>query len=297
MTTLSIRMPVLAVATAFTALAAPHAEAADTLNLYAGPKGGVYYAVGQTIAAASDTSRLSIRVIESKGSWDNLGAIANGVCTAGIVQGDALAAFARSNPAEARSIRRAAPLHREYVHAICNRRSGVTNLYDIKDDNKHPVEVGETGSGSWITWQNFVSVNAAYDKVPKQYEGGMVAAGAVADGHGPACMVYVAGLHAGTVNQINDQYGDALALVPATGSVFRSAKDERGDALYEMQDIPAGTYPKLQPSGWVYGTKAVEVPTQRAVLAVNPEVAGENFQLLMDAVGKARSKIRADTGE
>ena len=48
----------------------------------------------------------------------------------------------------------------------------------------------------------------------------------------------------------------------------------------------------------LYGTKAVEVPTQRAVVVVNREALGSaNFAALMDAVSKARAKILADSGE
>ena len=276
------------------------ASAAETLTLCTGDKTGVYYGVGQTIAAAADKNKLIIKVIETKGSWENMTLAAEGkMCQAAIVQGDAVLAFNREKGAEARSLRRAVALHREYVHAICNRQSDVSNLYDLKDDNQHPVAVGETGSGSWITWNNFISVNKEYEKVPRVYEGGQIAAGSVSSGSGgPACMLFVAGLRSSTMNKINDRYGDALKLVPATGAVFRNAKDEKGNPLYEMKDIPAGTYPNLQPSGWVYGTKAVEVPTQRAVLVVNPEAAGAaNYSELMEAIGKSRSTILSNAGE
>jgi hypothetical protein len=64
-----------------------------------------------------------------------------------------------------------------------------------------------------------------------------------------------------------------------------------------MEDVPAGTYDKLMPRGWI-GGKSVEVPTTRAVLIVNAAALGEQrFSLLMEAAGRARARILADAGE
>lgn len=287
---------------AATLLAGTHlghaARAAEEVAICTGGKSGVYYGAGQTIAAAADKSQVTIKPVETKGSWENLGLVAEGkTCKAAIVQSDAIPAFARARASDARVLTRASTLHREYVHALCNRRAGIDNLYYV--DAKHPVAVGESGSGSWVTFQNWISYDKdRYGVVPLVFEGGIIGAGLAAEGSAVSCMIYDVGLRSGDMNKINDRYGDQLMLVPATGRVFRDAKDERGNPLYEMLEIPSGTYPALQPAGMLYGTKAVEVPTQRAVVVVNREALGSaNFAALMDAVSKARAKILADSGE
>jgi TRAP-type uncharacterized transport system substrate-binding protein len=204
---------------------------AQGLSLCTGGRDGVYFTTGQSIAEAGGKS-LPIQVIATAGSWENLAAVADGTkCQAAIVQGDAITAFARTHGAEARMIRRAMPLYKEYAHVLCNRKAGVTDAYDLMDDNKRPLAVGAEGSGSWITEQNWAALNKAFEKVPTIPEGGQIAAGMVADGSGAACMLFVAGLHSAAINKINASYGDALIMVPATGRLFRNAVNERGDKL------------------------------------------------------------------
>ena len=238
-------------------------------------------------------------MVATAGSWENLQVVADGTrCQAAIVQGDAIVAFTRTHGGEARQIRRAMPLYREYAHVICNRKSGIGDAYDLMADNKHALAIGADGSGSWITEQNWAALNKDFARVPLLPEGGQIAAGDVADGAGPACMLFVAGLGSLAMNKIDAGYGDALALVPATGRLFRNAVNERGDPLYEMEDIPAGTYAHLQPRGLFGGSKAVEVPTVRAVLVVNAKALGDDqLAALMEAAGRARARILADVGE
>ena len=169
---------------AATLLAGTHlghaARAAEEVAICTGGKSGVYYGAGQTIAAA-DKSQVTIKPVETKGSWENLGLVAEGkTCKAAIVQSDAIPAFARARAADARVLTRASTLHREYVHALCNRRAGIDNLYYV--DAKHPVAVGESGSGSWVTFQNWINYDKdRYGVVPPAFEGGIIGAGLAAE--------------------------------------------------------------------------------------------------------------------
>lgn len=47
------------------------------------------------------------------------------------------------------------------------------------------------------------------------------------------------------------------------------AKDGRGKAVYDYSEIPAGTYTRIQPSGTVYGTKAVKTITVDALFVTS----------------------------
>ncbi|MGI4796928.1 MAG: TAXI family TRAP transporter solute-binding subunit [Janthinobacterium lividum] len=288
----------LTILAATSALFCAHAaHAADSIGLCTGTKDGLYFGAGQSIAQAGGKS-LGVTVIPSAGSWENLKAVADGTrCQAAIVQGDSLVAFARTNGGEARALRRATSLHKEYAHVICNRKSGISDAYDLMSDNKHPLAIGEEGGGSWITEQNWAALNKEFAKVPLIPEGGAIAAGMVADGNGASCMLYVSGLRSPAVSKINETYGAEMHLVPATGRLFRNAVNEKGEKLYEMEDIPAGTYSKLNPKG-TFGGGGVEVPTMRAVLVVNATALGQDrYTALMDAVGRARARILADAGE
>lgn len=274
------------------------ARAADPITVCTAGKDGLYYGAAQFLAQASGA--VKIIPLETAGSWQDLIWLAEGTkCQAAIVQGDSVVAFQRTHGAEARNLRRASALYREYVHVICNRKANVSGVYDLVKGDKKGLAVGADGSGGWITMQNWIAADKAFGKVPVLSEGGDAAAGMIADEGGEAsCMLFVAGLKTSAVNKINDQYGDAEKLVQATADVFSSAKDERGKPLYEMGEIPAGTYPKLQPTGMFGGSKGLSVPTERAVLVVNMDALGhDRFTMLMEALGKSRARIMAAGGE
>lgn len=225
-----------------------YASAANTIRLCTGAEGGVYHTAGKEIARMSSAS-LKIVVVESEGTLDNLDRMLNlpaddeNACDAMIGQPDGPVYLNRTSPARVKDIRQIASLHREYLHVLCNKESGVDDLGDLESDPfKYKLAIGEQGSGAWLIWQNLTAEDTDYAEVPVSSEGGIVALSSVSAGD-TTCMLIPAGLKNGTVTEADSNFGDTVQLVGANDRDFDDALDIKGKALYEYAKIPGSAYP------------------------------------------------------
>jgi TRAP-type uncharacterized transport system substrate-binding protein len=237
------------------ALSATFAQAKTEIRLCTGGESGVYYAAGREIAGIS-SKLIDVKVVETEGTLDNLERtldLAKGepdACDAMIGQPDGPVYLSRQSPASVRTLRQVGTLHREYLHVLCNKESGVDNLSDLESDpSSYSLAVGESGSGAWLLWQNFISEDEDYGEIPTTSEGGVLALSAVASGI-TTCMLVPAGLGNGTTKEADGVYGSDVILAEATDYDFNDAQDIRGKALYEFTDIPGDTYEVALQSGW-----------------------------------------------
>lgn len=277
------------------------AHAAPTeIRLCTGSDGGPYAEAGKMIAGmVKNDPNISIKVVvDTGGTWANIQkTILGDECDAMIGQPDGAALLKRQNPGAAMKMKPVADLHREYLHALCSKDSGVGDVGDLESDpkgNGYSIALGDTGSGAWLIWQNFVAQDADYGAVPVSTDGGVIALSAVASNE-TTCLLQPAALGNSVVRQADEQFGDGLALVGVNDRDFDNATDPQGKPLYEYSKIPSGTYPNsLQ--GWFSGKSTV---TWLAKVYVNADRLSADKPLgsFITAVARAKPAIQAKYGK
>jgi TRAP-type uncharacterized transport system substrate-binding protein len=296
-------------AAAAAVMAASTAHAADKMvvNLCTGGEGKPYHLTGQYIGQfLKDSKNVQLRVINTKGTWDNIqrtvdtpateATVASGeACHAFIGQPDGAVILKRKNPAEASKLRIIGQGPREFLHVLCNKNAGVDDLSDLAGDNSKSVALGATGSGAWLVWQNFISEDKSYAEVQTTTEEGAVALASVSSGD-TTCVIVPAALGNATVAQADVDFGDELALVGANDWDFNDAKSIDGKPLYTWQKIPSGTYPEhLQ--GWFSSKETI---AWKANIYVNTDYFNGNQKALEDlivAIAKSKPAIKKTFGE
>ncbi|KQV27857.1 hypothetical protein ASC97_05695 [Rhizobium sp. Root1203] len=271
---------------------------AETIRLCTGASNGVYFAAGDMIKKMAGAA-VDIEVVETEGTIDNLDRMLTvapsdpRACNAMIGQPDGPVYISRSSPANAKKVRQVASLHREYLHVLCNKASGVKDLGDLESDPaKYSIAIGEQGSGAWLVWQNLISEDEDYGSVPISNEGGIMALSSVSSGD-TTCMLVPAGLKNGTVNEADATFGDTVALVGANDRDFDDAVDIKGKPLYEYAKIPGDAYPK----SFNYWSKVSTISWPAGVYVNTDRVDSKTLAAFVQASTRAANGIKAEFGK
>lgn len=109
-----------------------------TLTFATGQPGGLYHELAQAISQEIKNSHphLTIRLMETKGSLENVKHLENGAADLALIQNDTVAGV------EVRSL---TTIHPELLHFLCRRDSEVNSLYDLSGKR---IAVGPRDSGS-----------------------------------------------------------------------------------------------------------------------------------------------------
>lgn len=186
-----------------------------------------------------------------------------------------------------------ADLHREYLHALCSKESGVDDIGDLESDpSKYSIALGNRGSGAWLIWQNFIAEDEDYAGVKQTDESSDIVLAAVASNQ-TTCMLVPAALGNSTVKGADELYGDGLLLAGVNDSDFNDAVDPQGKDLYTWNEIPSGTYPNsLQ--GWFSSKDTISWTSK--VYINKTAITPADHKLLIRAVMKARAGIVSNFG-
>ncbi len=280
---------------------APAMAAKTEVRLCTGSDGGPYATAGKLIAnVAKGDPNIDVKVVvDTGGTWANIQKTALGdECDAMIGQPDGHVLLARQKPSAAKALKPFGDLHREYLHALCSKASGVDDIGDLESDpagNGYTIALGEPGSGAWLIWQNFIAEDADYGKVPVTTDSDVIALASVASGTGATCMLQPAAIGNPLVRQADEQFGDGLVLAGVNDRDFDNAVDPQGKQLYTYSEIPSGSYKKsLQ--GWFSGKKTV---TWLAKVYVNTDRFTDRKALssFITAVARAKPAIVAEYGQ
>jgi len=260
---------------------------ADSLSLCTARADGNYYAAGEAIRARIDSDRLQLELVETAGSVDNLNRLARGECDAAIVQLDAYLVYQETNRSKRLQLARPNYLYEEFVHLVCRRDTHIDSIEDLaRDSAKNSILIGEAESGSAATWRSFTLLNPSYASLPTGAVGGMQALTEIQSSSGPACMIYVSGLHSKFSTAVNAA-GDSLQIVPVNDPSLDAARFA-GDRIYRFRDIPADTYPGLAAG------RDLETLTVGAALFVTQRWARQHYDshsYLVDAILLAKATI------
>ena len=269
------------------------AYAADTFRLCTGNSALNYFKAGHYFKAASTS--VPVEVIETKGSLDNLDKLSNGQCDGAFVQSDAMLVYSSKNAKAISGIERAGVLYQEQAHMICNRKVDLGRMVNL--NKSHTVAVGPDGSGGRTTWDAFVLADKArYSVVNTDARSGVRALSAVAEGTQVQCALIVTALNSSFMKNDAQQQGDNVVLVGTDDrDMTKTAKDSRGQPVYAYGEIPAGTYPKIQPSGAVYGTKAIGTIQVDAIFVASTDWINtheKEYDTLLRSFGAAKPRIQ-----
>lgn len=262
-------------------------------RLCTGGDRGNYFAAGNLLKKLAP----SVDPILTAGSTDNLDRLVKGECAGAFVQADALQVYAARNARILSTVDRVGVLYSEHVHLLCNRKAGFDRIVDLKSAND-AIALGEEGSGVWTTWAGFVLADKKrYGPVQIDDRSEIAAFTAVADGKKVKCTMFVGALGAPLMKNDATMFGDNAVLISSYDrDMAKNAKDERGEPLYGVGEIPAGTYPAIQPKALGWGTKPVDTMTVEAVFVVNSAWAKANrqgYNTILRAFAGAKPAIAA----
>lgn len=264
-----------------------------SMNLCTGGNAGNYYFSGSQIAGQAK-GVVSVNVIETKGSIDNLTKIEAGECDAAIVQSDAYLVYKKEHPKSLLNLERVDTLYKEYVHLVCSREADIDGIKDLTADNT--VLIGPNGSGTMVTWTSFGLNDKSYTEIKTLPIGGTRAMTKVKDGSEAQCMLFVSGLNSSSMKEV-DLQGDFLKLVAVDDWDFNDTVDDKGKKVYNFESIPGGTYDALQDGVF---SSAVDTITVDAVLVVKADWIDENpdvYEQFLKASLRAQPAIRERVGQ
>jgi TRAP-type uncharacterized transport system substrate-binding protein len=140
----------------------PNQDNKPVLRLCTAQAGNNYYNVGQRIAKAL-TDAIDVKVVETKGSWENLETMSSSRprCDAILAQDDAVALHRFQNEESKLAMDRITSLFEEKTHLLCNRKVTANKLSEIKPGSVS-IFTNEYGSGSYITWYVMFKLNPRY---------------------------------------------------------------------------------------------------------------------------------------
>jgi TRAP-type uncharacterized transport system substrate-binding protein len=280
-----------AAAMGIAAAAAPANAEATKFKLCTGNSQLNYFKAGHMVKAKFP----GVEVVETKGSLDNLDKVTSGECDGAFVQSDALLVYSNRNAKAISSLERAGILYQEQAHMVCNRNLNLSRMVNLTKDMT--VAIGPEGSGAHTTWDAFVLADKArYGKILTDNRSGIRAIQAVADGTQVQCALVVTALNSSFMKNDASNAGDRVVLVGTDDRDMTTvAKDARGQYVYTYGEIPAGTYPRIQPSGAVYGTKAIGTIQLDAVFVANTnwiDAHEREYDGLLRAFQSAKPEIR-----
>ena len=274
-------------------VAFPAPVEAATFKLCTGSNSLNYNKAGHILKKNSQT--VQIEVIETKGSLDNLDKLSSGQCDGAFVQSDAMLVYSSKNAKAISGMERAGILYQEQVHMVCNRKLDLGRMVNL--NKSHTVAVGPDGSGGRTTWDGFVLADKArYSVVNTDSRSGVRAMAAVAEGTQVQCALVVTALNASLMKNDAQKEGDNVVLVGTDDrDMTKTAKDGRGNAVYTYGEIPAGTYPRIQPSGAIYGTKPIGTIQVDAVFVTNTDWINANesdYDKMLRSFGASKAEIQ-----
>ena len=212
---------------------------------------GNYQRFGEIVRQQAGSNVL-VEIVNTNGSMQNLEYMQNGKCDGAYVQRNAFGVYAEQNPTGGYNFERVATPAVEFAHMICNRNSDVDDVGDLPGKT---LLVDVVGSGTELTWSEFVYMDDTYGAVHTENVGGTSALTRVANGESD-CMLFVASLNTQLLQRAST-LGDKVVLVPVNdwdfndmkyghGKLFQGHQDPSGADVYVFLDIPDDQYPSIQ---------------------------------------------------
>jgi TRAP-type uncharacterized transport system substrate-binding protein len=260
------------------------ALAADNLRLCTGAPGKAYVKVGQKLADLAprlSAGALTIEVVPTAGSLDNLAKAVAGECDAFISQGDAIDFFTRELRPDAKDgFQVVGELYKELTLLLCRRDSGIDDLDEAQGKT---VAAGSMGAGSLATLLNLQRLEPdRYGEIKINPTNGFEGAMAVVNGQAD-CLLDVIAPQSDLVRTLNDNERTSTQLSFAeidNGDLEDYAVG--GSKVYSLVEFDDEIYPNLATTGdpEMLAISAV-LALPRAYAQAHPQVLAALSMLLL----------------
>lgn len=275
---------------------------APTFRLCTARQEGNYHRFGQIIQQHAGEGVL-IEIVNTKGSMQNLDYLERKRCDGAYVQRNAFGIYAERNPSGGYRFERVATPAVEFAHMICNRESGVDEVGDLVGKS---LLIDSIGSGTEVTWSDFVTMDDNYRAVNTDTIGGTTALSQVVNGEAD-CMMFVASLNTQLLQRANT-LGDNVVLVPVNdwdfndkeyghGKLFKGHQDPSGEDVYVFLDIPDDQYPDIQDGIFFSDVETLSVPVDLVANLAWRDENAEAYEQFLGAVIDAQPAINTLTSE
>ena len=227
------------------------ALAAENLRLCTGSPGKAYIKVGQKLADLAPqltAGALTIEVVPTAGSLDNLAKAVAGECDAFISQGDAIDFFTRQLHPEAKdSFQVVGELYKELTLLLCRRDSGID---DLDEAEGKVVAAGSMGTGSLATLLNLQQLAPDdYGEIKINPTNGFEGAMAVVNGQAQ-CLLDVIAPQSDLVKTLNDNDRTGMQLFFAEiDNDDLEDYEVAGNKVYSLVEFDDEVYPNLSTVG------------------------------------------------
>ncbi|MCK5902194.1 MAG: hypothetical protein KAG28_03520 [Cocleimonas sp.] len=148
---------------------------ATAYTITTGETSGAYFKVGTNLASLVKGGK----VLESKGSVENLDRLVSGEADIAMVQLDAYAWYLSKYPKASTKIEVMGSLFKECIHIAVNKNGKVQDEDDLQDVGA-TIAIGKKGSGTAVSWQYMVKLEPGYKKSTVSFTGGSRALGKLA---------------------------------------------------------------------------------------------------------------------
>lgn len=218
---------------------------AGSLTVSTGVRSGVYQRYGERLrgALAKDMPQVSIDLMTSEGSQQNIARVATGKADFTIATTDAVATYLRDGGAGAERLRGCVRLYDDYVQLVVPRQSEIRKVSDLSGKR---VGVGQPGSGVRLVADRLMAaagidpahgvtpVPAGIDTMPKRMENGSLDA-----------FFWSGGLPTTAVQELSDRF--AIRLVPLEAPLIKQLQAAGGSTRYYRSAVmPADAYRNAQ---------------------------------------------------
>ncbi len=140
---------------------------ASAYTITTGGKSGAYFKVGNNLAKLVKGGK----VLESKGSVENLERLVSGEADIGIVQLDAYAWYLSKHPKASAKIEIMGDLFKECIHIAVNKNGKVQDEDDLQSEGA-TIAIGPQGSGTAVSWDYMMKLEPGYKKSAVSFTGG-----------------------------------------------------------------------------------------------------------------------------
>ncbi len=258
------------------------AEKKSTLRLCTGSANNQYHQLGQKLADLL-APYITVDVIITKGSWENLGRIdaTPPQCDAMIAQDDAYALYQFENPHTGMNIVKIRPLLKEYLHVLCNTET-IANDISKLDHHKTTFYTMPYGSGSYITWALIKKLNPLKYKHFKEVPTNANELFDHFKKSKSSCILIVNDLAKGVLEKANDLSNLSYKLINLDDMSLKTPVGAQKQALYQEDEIHENIYPKLQAGH-------IKTFTMNASFFVSADWQisnGKAYQLLVDTLNQ-----------
>lgn len=201
-----------------------------------GSEGGAYYKIAQSLMLPALVEWVNVSPIITQGTPDILAKLASGDCDAGFIQGDA--------EYDAQQLEVLFTPFLEAAHLACSTSLSITKLSELADNELWIP----SRSGSSLSWQRFVALNPAYQRVKLRsavnYQDAILKA---TSQH--ACLFYMAAPHAATIDRLIDR--EDLRLLAMDDEKLTQSK------IYQKRTLSSADYSKAIQAKGVFGDRFV----------------------------------------